>query len=862
MKFQNLYLEHVIILILVTILSDHTVQADIGKGKYLGCYYDEVQDTGKRSLPIVISGLHNVTLEMCAAACTGHDYYGCEYFRECYCGDYLDPSWKKPETDCSMPCDGNKSEICGGPLRLSTYQIPRIFYPPPGFYVYSLSTKSLVLLWRPHQSKFGILTYQVEQDGKIIGMNVKQQRFNVTNLQPDTQYMFRIIAINSTGSKSIPTDMRIAKTLLSSEQENETTIDRLLMQMTLDEKLDQCHGISTFHTPDIPRLGIPGFYMFDGSYGPRGGMLWPEGVGMGCTWDTNLQYRVGVSMGKDWRALNVNMGLGPMMNIVRDGRWGRAAEGWSEDPYLTSKMAVQSVKGLHSVGTIATSKHYTAYSTNSHNVKLSLRTLYEIYNQPFQAVVQEAGAWAIMSSYNQVNGTDMSAQRDVVQGILKEEWNYHGLVVSDWGATYDVPGAALGGLDISMPEADHFGSILKQLVLNGTVPIGYIDDKVRRVLRVKIKFGLLDSGYTPKAYPGNMYKNETRKLVFEAGQKVMVLGKNEGGILPLSPNKTRTIAVVGDFADKIRVGAPGSAQSEITPNIKPPPLSPRQAIVARVSSTVKVTDQWQNADQVVIVVGIDDHGEGSDRKNIGPLPNNQDSLVAQILASKPKDTVVIYTGGSFCTADAWSQAPGLIFALYPGLDQGPAMASILFGDYNPAGRLPISFPKTSDQVPSEFEIAQFEDVWEGRGYFYYDYHKLVPAFPFGHGLSYTTFSYDSIVITGPISGQWSVQVKISNTGHRLGEEVIQLYISQDKQTLPRRVKDLRGFARIGPISPGQQFMHTFTLSRNDLSYYDDRGPRSQHHWAVDPGTYTIKVGSSSRNLPLSSSLTVDKYTQY
>jgi beta-glucosidase len=656
--------------------------------------------------------------------------------------------------------------------------------------------------------------------------------------------------------------------------------------MNISEKLAQMHGNFTdiMRSASVLRLNVTGLHMSDGSIGENdGGMVWPAGTGMGATWDVALAKEVGTGWGKDARSVGVNTALGPMCNLARDGRWGRSSEGFGEDPYLSGKITAAEVQGIQSVGVAATTKHYTAYSTNAANVILSRRSLYEIYNLPFQLAVQEGGTLAIMSSYNAVNGSVMANQIDLIQGVLKDEMGFNGLVMSDWGAVYDNVNRAEGamsGLDMSMPNNLQFGPQLYPWVVNGTVPIDIINDHARRTLRVMVELGMQEPGYNPTKYHqpvDHRSSPEARQLAYKAGKKSIILGKNENNILPLSKTRSRTLAIVGGnmtecdqkcgmityydngttLADAVRTSSPGSTQMFITAGLDSPPLTARQAIMRQLNgSQVKVTDDWSKADEVIVVVGIDDHGEGGHRDNIGPLPFHQDDLVGEILKQK-KNVVVVYTGGSFCTAGNWSSAPGLIFALYPGLDQNKALADVLFGDYNPAGRLPITFPQTESQLPGDGEDAQFEDVWEARGYPYFDYHKTTigePAFYFGHGLSYTTFKYSDLSVKSS-GDNWIVTVQITNNGARDGEEVVQLYVHQEKPSLTRRVKDLRGFQRV-PINASQSSTLTFTLTPADLAFYDDRGSAEEHHWLVEADTFTIYVGASSNDLRLSAQLKV------
>jgi beta-glucosidase len=638
-------------------------------------------------------------------------------------------------------------------------------------------------------------------------------------------------------------------------------INSLLAQMTQAEKISLlAGGAEGGVTPPIPRLGILSLRMSDGPHGIRGGTLWPTLIAAAGSFDPALEQQVGAAMGKEFRALGYNVALGPMLNLVRDGRWGRASETYSEDPFLSGKMAAARIRGIQSVGVIANAKHFACNNIEEGRgnlpVQITQRALRELYTYGFKIAVQEGTAWSVMASYNQVNGAAATANNHLLTRILKNDWGFTGFVVSDWGATFgNTVGAAWGGTDIEMPGAAAFSvQNLSAAVANGIVPQALIDDKVRRILLSMFRAGMFAPGYTyvDSRYTGIWNTAEQKALERQAGRAGIVLARNTGALLPLDPNRTQRVAVIGPFANTARFGAIGSGF--MTPHYA---FNPLQGIQARAagSNTTVVTDNWMSADIVVIVVGINDEGEGFDRSNLAlPVVNgvDQNALVAQVLSAKPDRTVVVYTGGSASMAGSWSNAPAVVIAFYPGQEQGNSLADVLFGDHNPAGRLSVTFPANPSQVPP-WGVTQtvYEGAGEGRGYFYHDRNNLVPLFPFGHGLSYTSFQYSNLRVSpatiGP-SGTITVQVDVQNTGARAGEEVVQLYVADPVASVERRVKDLRGFQRVA-FAPGERKTVTFTLREPDLAFWND----ATSAWLAEAGAFNVLVGASSRDIRLQGS---------
>jgi beta-glucosidase len=644
-------------------------------------------------------------------------------------------------------------------------------------------------------------------------------------------------------------------------------VEALVASMSDGECATMANG-AQFQTNSIPGKGIPSIVMADGPHGIRGGSQWPCLVSAACSWDPVLEQEVGAAEAKEFRAQGKNLQLGPMVNIIRDGRWGRASETYSEDPYLTGKMGAARIRGIQSSGVIADVKHYAANNIENgrgnYPAKLTERTLREIYLPAFKMAIQEGGAWSIMAAYNQVNGQPCTQNTHLLKDILKGEWAMPGFVVSDWGATYNQGAAATNGLDCVMPSG------------NLSCASDCMHDKARRMLRALYCVGGLEAGYNPTANAGIVTTDAQKAVVAKAGHANIVLAKNDGNVLPIDKTKIKTLAILGPKScTGPRFGAIGSGMTTGTT------IGALDAIKKKLGTAVTVvTDtNWQTADYVVVFVGINDSGEGFDRSNLdlpkynaaGDLAKSnfgvvdeagfdldQNALVAQALAAKPNNTVVVYTGGSFSVAGTWSTAPGVVIALYPGGDQGNAIADVLFGDFNPGGHLSVTFPQKAEDVPAWGNVAAtystYEPVEEGRGWSYYDKKNLPVLYPFGHGLSYTSFVYSNIQIapgTMPANGTVTVTVDVRNSGARAGDEVVQLYVADPEASVPRRVKDLRGFLRV-TLKPDEKKTITFKLTPDDLAFYSDTASK----WVAEPGVFNVQVGSSSRDIKLTGSFSL------
>jgi beta-glucosidase len=692
----------------------------------------------------------------------------------------------------------------------------------------------------------------------------------------------------------------------------EQRVEDLLGRMTLEEKVDMLSGGTWMDTRAIARLGIPALKMADGPLGVRywssdisgkkgtfGTTAFPSGVSMAATWDTDLVQKEGKAIGQQVRAFGRNMLLGPTVNIARLPQWGRNFEAYGEDPYLASRVAVAYVKGVQGEGVIGTVKHFAANNQEVErtrvDVKVSERALHEIYFPAFKAAIQEANAGAVMSAYNKVNGVWCAENPHLLTEVLKKQWGFKGLVVSDWASTHTTVEMENAGLDVEMPGAEslkefvkdpmfaRFGFIggfaspekLLPEVRSGKIPQPLIDDKVRRVLWVIFTNGLFDRQETA---PTNVVDTpEQQAVARQAAIESMVLLKNAGGVLPLVPGKVRSIAVIGPNAAVARTGGGGS--SRVTP--KSTPVSPLDGIKERAGSqfqigyalgcTMEGEDKTketpaaraalikeavtiaENSDVALIFAGYspDTEQEMYDRKL--ELPAGQDELILAV-AKANKNTVVVMNSGGPVLVGRWvGQVPTLLEAWYPGQEVGRAVAAILFGDANPSGKLPVTFlqrwtdsPAYANYPGKNLTVDYAEGIYVG--YRHFDKKNIAPAFPFGHGLSYSTFVYSDLQVSPqkvPPGQPVQVSLSVRNTGSREGAEVVQLYVRDVQSSVDRPVRELKAFRRV-VLKPGEAQTVTLPLGQDALAFYDE----GKKDWVAESGAFEVQAGSSSRDIRL------------
>ena len=642
-------------------------------------------------------------------------------------------------------------------------------------------------------------------------------------------------------------------------------INKILSQMTLQEKIDQLHQQGGFNTADNTRLHIPGFIMSDGPHGVRDGMAtaFPVGMAMAATWDPALTKMIGKAIGEEFWAKGKNQALGPCMDINHDPRNGRSPESGGEDPYLDAQITTSVVEGIQMNPVIATIKHYNGVNRQTNrtdnNVIATQRLLMEEYGLNFRNAVQIGGAMSVMNAYNLINGEKCAENSNLLTNILRDHWGFPYYVVSDWGSIWDAGRAINAGCNLEMGSTLYQNN-LYNLVISGVVSDSTIDDAVRKVLRTKIMNGMLD--YYPQGDPSLVNDVDHQKLCLQAGKECMVLLKNQNGILPLNIDTIKTVGLIGPSADVAQIDGTGS--SYVTPFYT---VTPKEGIENLIGASkvlyakgcdINSTDQSgfgaavtvaQNSDVVIFFGGLDASQEGEGLDRVGgsiELPGQQQTLINALASLNKNIIVVLYSGGICGVHSIINQIKGLIYGFYPGQEGGNAIAQVLFGEYNPGGKLPVTMPQSDFQLPVRDD--DFTNDY-GCGYRWFDKMKLTPEFAFGFGLSYTTFSYSNLKITptSAPSGQIiEVSADVTNTGNRQGDEVAQLYLSDTTLPVPMPIKQLKGFKRIS-LNPGETKTVTFQLTPDELYYFNE----SSDSYTVGTGTYTVKVGGSSDNLPLS-----------
>ncbi len=792
----------------------------------------------------------------------------------------------------------------------------------------------------------------------------------------------------------------------------EERVDDLLKRLTIDEKLDLLGGTG-FETKEIKRLGIPSLNMSDGPLGVRWdeSTAFPAGIALAASWQPELAERVGRDIADEVKAHGRHVILGPCVNIARIPQGGRNFESYGEDPYLTSRFAVDYIKGVQDNGVAATVKHFACNNQEFErmfvDVKVDERTLHEIYLPAFKAAVEEGKVLAVMSAYNKVNEHFASENDHLLLDILKKDWNFRGLVMSDWGAVHSSVPTANSGLDVEMPKGKYLNkNKLSEAIKNGEVSQTKIDDKIKRLLRVMFKIGLFDNGIGE----GKINTQEHRRTAFEAARNGIVLLKNENNILPIDENNIKSIAVIGPNAANARTGGGGSSlvspvysvsplealqqrfgdhvkinyaagvllegdASVIEPqffflpnsneqglkteffdnmnlsgnpvktridkqinfewgpeapfeNFKKDNFSARWTTDLRVTKSgeyvidaisddgvrlfingEKVMENWSDhgvesktykinfekdkvyhlkleyyenggdavvklgwsfpgeklmkaavkaaseSDAAILFVGTSQfyETEGRDRDDL-VLPANQDELIEEV-AKANKNTIVVINSGSPVLMDKWiNKVNGVLEAWFGGAETGNAIAEVLLGNYNPGGKLPMTFPhkwedcSAYDTYKAEDSVTYFSDgIFVG--YRHFDKKKIEPLFPFGYGLSYTTFEYGNLKVTPLENDNFKVTFDITNTGKREGEEAAQLYLHDEKSSLERPEKELKRFAKIF-LKPGEKKTVELILDKDALSFYDP----TKNQWIAEPGQFEVLIGSSSRDIKLKSTL--------
>jgi beta-glucosidase len=710
-------------------------------------------------------------------------------------------------------------------------------------------------------------------------------------------FLFTLISFNQVYAQNINKTM-------------DNKIEEIIKQLTLKEKLDMCHAQSKFSSKGVARLGIPEIWMSDGPHGVRAEIAWdswehagwtndsctafPALTCLAATFNPELSYKYGKAIGEEARYRKKDILLGPGVNIYRTPLNGRNFEYMGEDPYLASKMVVPYIHGVQENGVAACVKHYVL-NNQEHwrdhiNVELSDRALYEIYLPAFKAAVQEGKVWSIMGAYNQVRGQYCCHNDFLVNKILKGDWKFDGVLVTDWGATHDTKEAALNGLDIEMGTGtDGLTSSLKnaydnyfmanpllKMVQSGEIDESIIDEKVERILRLMYRTNMNTSRPL-----GSMNSQEHFDVAREIAQEGIVLLKNKNSFFPIDPEKVQTIAVIGENATKILSKGGGSSELKTIHEISPLEgiqkrftnatilhslgYSSGPSVYGRVIDSKLNADSLKNealkiaskADIVIFIGGLNKNHyqdcEGDDRKHFS-LPFGQDDLLSEIVKIN-KNTAVVLVSGNAIEMPWVDQVQGIVQTWYLGSEAGHAIADVLSGDVNPSGKLPFSFPvKLEDNAAHAFDKLSYpgdgtnqeykEDILVG--YRWHDTKNIKPLYAFGYGLSYTSFliseaktdkaSYkkdDVITIT----------CEIQNTGKEKGAEVIQIYVNDVKSSVLRPLKELKAFKKV-LLNADETTTVSLEIPVKDLAFFDD----SNMDWKLEEGQFKLLIGTSSTEI--------------
>ncbi len=650
-------------------------------------------------------------------------------------------------------------------------------------------------------------------------------------------------------------------------------VPALLEQLTLEEKASLCLGSDFWHTAPVERLGVPAVMVADGPHGLRkeqgdSGALsesvpatcFPTASALASSWDLDLLREVGTALGREAKAEGVAVLLGPGVNIKRSPLCGRNFEYFSEDPRLTGELGTAFVLGVQSQGVGTSLKHFAANNQETDRARVSAdvdeRTLREIYLSAFERVVTLAQPWTVMCSYNKVNGVYASQHHWLLTEVLRDEWGFEGLVVSDWGAVHDRPAAVAAGLDLEMPpQLGHSDRAVVEAVRAGSLAEDALDETVGRVL------SLVDDALAEADSDAGFDVDAHHDLARRAARESAVLLKNEGDLLPLALSSGQRVAVVGEFARTPRFQGAGSSQ--VNPTRVDTGLDElRAAVPAGVEVSFspggeEAVETVRGADVAVLFLGLpaSAESEGFDRAHMD-LPAEQVELLERVAAVNDRVVVVLANGSAVLTT-AWDRHAGAILECWlSGQASGGAVADLLLGTANPCGRLaetiPLRLADTSSYLnfPGDSGHVRYgEGVFVGyRGH---DRLEQEVGYPFGHGLSYTTFGYDDLVLETSGSHEAGdlrlrVTCTVTNTGSREGAEVAQLYVRDVEASVARPVRELRGFDRL-VLLPGETGTATFELDARDLSFWSE----TVHAWVLEAGEFEVSVGASSRDLRLS-----------
>ncbi|RJW34182.1 glycosyl hydrolase [Lachnospiraceae bacterium TF09-5] len=661
-------------------------------------------------------------------------------------------------------------------------------------------------------------------------------------------------------------------------------LQELIGKMTLEEKASLCSGADFWHTESVERLGIPAMMVSDGPHGLRKqdqeadhlgvndsikAVCFPAGCGTAASFNRELITGMGEVLGEECQAEGVGVILGPAVNIKRSPLCGRNFEYYSEDPMVASEMAGALIKGVQSKNVGTSIKHFLANNQETRRMSSSSevdeRTLREIYLAAFEGAVSSQKPWTVMCSYNKINGTYAAEHKEALTDILRGEWGFDGFVVSDWGAVNNRVPDLEAGLDLEMPASGGIND--KQImdaVKEGRLEESVLDRAVERILNIVYRF---EENRNESAVFDRDKDHEYAKKVAE---ETIVLLKNEDGLLPL-PEKEE-IAFIGKYARQPRFQGGGSSHinsHKVTGawdvvkdwgNITFAEGYGDQEDVTDEALIAEAVEKAGKAKAAVIFAGLPDafESEGFDRSHMG-MPNCQNELINRVAAVQPNTIVVLHNGSP--VEMPWAdQVKGIVEAYLSGQAVGAAVVDILFGKVNPSAKLPETFPYKLEDNPSYLYYLGEGDKVEYRegvfvGYRYYDTKKMDVRFPFGYGLSYTTFAYSNLKLSAAQikdTDTLTVSVDVTNTGSMAGKEVVQLYVSDVESTVIRPVKELKGFDKVD-LQPGETKTVTFTLGKRAFAYWNTQ----IHDWHVESGEFRILVGKSSRDIQLEETVTVE-----
>lgn len=692
----------------------------------------------------------------------------------------------------------------------------------------------------------------------------------------------------------------------------EKRIEKLIKKMTLEEKVGLLHGNSKFYVAGVERLGIPEWSLSDGPHGVRAEInrhdwayagwtndsasYFPTGTAFAAAWNPELAYRRGEVLGEEARWRKKDVLLGPGVNIIRSPLCGRNFEYMSEDPYMNSVLAVAYIKGLQSRDVACSVKHFAVNNQETNrttvDVECSERALREIYLPAFKAAVQEGGALTVMAAYNKFRGGFCAENNYLVRKILRNEWGFDGVYVTDWGAAHSTVPSMEAGLDLEMGtlidkyEDWYYANPLIEAVKSGKIPMSLVDEKVGDVLRVMIKTNVLD----PKKRfgPGSMNTKEHQQATYDAAAEAIVLLKNQNNLLPLDFSSIKSLAVIGDNAT--RKHSNGGLSSEIKAVYEVTPLEALRAKwgdkvdirfaqgYEKLSTFVEGSNNGQSSgtfssktqesdallkeavevartsDVALLVCGLnhDYDTESFDRLNMD-IPYGQVELIQEVVKANPRTIVVMIAGSPLNMAAVDICSPAIVWAWFNGMEGGNALVDVLSGKVNPSGKMPFTTPVSLDQSPAhalgnfpgrDLKVNYEEDILVG--YRWFDTKGLPVVYPFGYGLSYTTFNYSNLNTDKKTYDQAdTIQATftLTNTGDREGAEVAQLYVSDPVCSVMRPVKELKGFKKVF-LKPGESRRITLDIPVSSLAFYSE----AQSQFVVEPGEFILQLGASTSDI--------------